>query len=387
MIKKNCKGIKGITLIALVITIIIMLILVAVTITIAVNGGLFGYAGKATRDTEFAKQEELKLADGSLEVNGKKYDSPQGYIDGEESKTWYVEDLLDENGVLTENAFYKDANNEIVEIPKGFKVSDKQDENTKAGGLVIIDEIGNEFVWVPVEFNSTNTDTNENGLDDGFETVFYRSAWNNNARTTGLDSRYVENASNDPTGRYEEMRMSVQNHKGFYVGRYEAGEKENGKTVSKRDKRPDKTYWASSMTNHTDGAVGLCLNMYNDEKYGVVSTMCYGVEWDAMLDFVKDEEHNVTASANWGNYLDTEAEIWKITRTEAQYYKKDSDTEIFTWYDVIDYLNKNVVKLTTGANDNFKAKNIYDVAGNSYEWTMEASGNNARVIRRRKLWR
>ena len=35
---------KGITLIALVITIIVMLILVAVTISMALNGGLFGYA-------------------------------------------------------------------------------------------------------------------------------------------------------------------------------------------------------------------------------------------------------------------------------------------------------------------------------------------------------
>ncbi len=52
--KKN----NGITLIALVITIIVMLILVAVTITIAGNGGLFEYAGKAAQDTEIAKQEE-----------------------------------------------------------------------------------------------------------------------------------------------------------------------------------------------------------------------------------------------------------------------------------------------------------------------------------------
>ena len=58
---------KGITLIALVITIIVMLILVAVTISIAVNGGLFSYAGKAAKDTEKAKKEETSLA--SLRAN------------------------------------------------------------------------------------------------------------------------------------------------------------------------------------------------------------------------------------------------------------------------------------------------------------------------------
>ena len=56
--KKN----KGITLIALVITIIVMLILVAVTINIAVNGGLFDYAGKAARKTEEAKNDEKDWA-------------------------------------------------------------------------------------------------------------------------------------------------------------------------------------------------------------------------------------------------------------------------------------------------------------------------------------
>ena len=53
---------NGITLIALIITIIVMLILVAVTISMAVNGGLFGYAGNAAKDTELAKKQELELA-------------------------------------------------------------------------------------------------------------------------------------------------------------------------------------------------------------------------------------------------------------------------------------------------------------------------------------
>ena len=52
---------KGITLIALVITIIVMLILVAVTISMAVNGGLFEYAGKAVGDTNNALKAEEQL--------------------------------------------------------------------------------------------------------------------------------------------------------------------------------------------------------------------------------------------------------------------------------------------------------------------------------------
>ena len=63
MNKKTKTSTKGITLIALVITIIVMLILVAVTISMAVNGGLFDYASKATKDTKSEINREKKLAD------------------------------------------------------------------------------------------------------------------------------------------------------------------------------------------------------------------------------------------------------------------------------------------------------------------------------------
>ena len=61
------SGHSGITLIALVITIIVMLILVAVTINMAVNGGLFAHAGNAAKGTKEAIKEEQglgSLADG-----------------------------------------------------------------------------------------------------------------------------------------------------------------------------------------------------------------------------------------------------------------------------------------------------------------------------------
>ena len=54
---------RGITLIALVITIIVMLILAAVSITMAVNGGLFDYAQKASQKTEKASNLELELGE------------------------------------------------------------------------------------------------------------------------------------------------------------------------------------------------------------------------------------------------------------------------------------------------------------------------------------
>ena len=61
---------KGITLIALVITIIVMLILVAVTITMAINGGLFEKAGEASGKTNNALSAEQDIANGTVSVDG-----------------------------------------------------------------------------------------------------------------------------------------------------------------------------------------------------------------------------------------------------------------------------------------------------------------------------
>ena len=57
------KGQKGITLVALIITIIVMLILVGVSVTVAIDGGLFSKAKTAGSDyeAEAEKESEGKL--------------------------------------------------------------------------------------------------------------------------------------------------------------------------------------------------------------------------------------------------------------------------------------------------------------------------------------
>ena len=69
MKKTNLNNYKGVTLIALVITIIIMLILVVTTINLAVNDGLFKYAGKATQETEDKKTDELEYTNTEPGMN------------------------------------------------------------------------------------------------------------------------------------------------------------------------------------------------------------------------------------------------------------------------------------------------------------------------------
>ena len=73
---------KGITLIALVITIIVMLILVGVSVTVALNGGLFTTAKEAAEGTASKRNEELNLSDGKVTINGEEYNSIDEYVNG-----------------------------------------------------------------------------------------------------------------------------------------------------------------------------------------------------------------------------------------------------------------------------------------------------------------
>ena len=72
MQKGKLKTQKGITLIALIITIIVMLILVGVSVTVALNGGIFNKAKEAAEGTqsESEKEQLLEIAMGLLGPEG-----------------------------------------------------------------------------------------------------------------------------------------------------------------------------------------------------------------------------------------------------------------------------------------------------------------------------
>ena len=59
---------------------ITMLILVAVTITMAINGGLFENAGRAVGETQNELDKEQQLADGKIQIDGVWYDSIDDYL-------------------------------------------------------------------------------------------------------------------------------------------------------------------------------------------------------------------------------------------------------------------------------------------------------------------
>ena len=395
--KKN----KGITLIALIITIIILLILVGVSLNLLIKGDLFGSAEKAVEGTN-AKVEEQQTA----------VDELMGELDEveKEIEEQQRQDNLPGTRVSENTKYIRDG--KTAWIPKGFTVSGIKSEQSIDNGLVIYDipegitpdwtnpdsvkTKYNQFVWIPVEVTASDTETNIS--------AFRRSAWTANAetggeRTTGLSTSFTEpNATNDTddkTGiakQIAELTKNIYKYGGFYIGRYEAGSETERTSSSgvttlgiKQDMYPyNYVKWGDSMSSiGTTGALYLSNSLYNTNEYGATSMLCTGACWDSMLDFIKDSNHSVKDSTTWGNYINSDT--FEITRGSYAVY---SNYTLGNFNNVGSKYSKTkdtTILLTTGATERNCSKNIYDVAGNFWEWTTESGSSGLRVGRGRLL--
>ena len=386
--RKNYSNQAGITLIALVVTIVVLLILAGVSLNaIFSDSGIIQKAKDAQTKADEATQKDLEEID-SLDQLVNKY-ANGGTTGGKTELKAYDKAEKNADGTLKENAKYTDSEDTTVTIPNGFKVSDvasdgnSDGEQTVSTGLVIQDKDKNEFVWVPVNYTATGT-LDDDGLDSGFKDTFKRSTTissNTEPYGSGYDGEKED---------YIKMMKSVQENKGFYIGRYEAGTTEprtssttgKSKVVVKRDAYPYIYVKWGDKTNTVgeEGAVYLSKNMYSANEIGATSTLCYGVQWDAIMKFVEDSTHSITNSTTWGNYKDN---AWTIERTTAQ-YTDTTNVKTGNWTAITSDKSKTSSAsylLTTGASDTFKVKNIFDLAGNVSEWTMEASSGAGRVPR------
>ena len=101
------KGQKGITLVALIITIIVMLILVAVTISVALNGGLFQKA-KDARDKTVEQQVAEAATVAKAELLTDYYADDKTAVPAEDAVAALVKSYLGEEWTVTAKKGSKD---------------------------------------------------------------------------------------------------------------------------------------------------------------------------------------------------------------------------------------------------------------------------------------
>ena len=374
------KNEKGITLVALIITIIILIILVAVTIKAAFDSNFIGIATKGTENYAEGQVKEEKMIDNTAEYIGEAANNIALVGQGGAEET---PEKPGTEPTLPMAKIYEaiSEDNIIVPVPIGFTPSKEAGEKRVDGGFVIKqDGTQNEFVWIPVTNPSEmfGKDKDENCLGKIYDFSSGKPialnwtetngvmSWTNSTNSkshrepdavTSCDntSSYYENAG--ITGitnasefkeqlqkEFKAMKESVEKYGGFYIGRYETGNLSTDKAVvAKGNTDISNQNWYVQYQKSKTIVQGT----------GVSSSMIWGCQWDATMKwFLKDESTKgyVTDGTKKGNYAGTQEEGNK--------------------------------RIATGSNSDYSVKNIYDMAGNVYDWTIEASSNYCRDFRR-----
>ena len=404
--KKN----KGITLVALVVTIVVLLILAGVSINLVLgNNGIIAKAKDAETKSAEASQNDLKgmnglvsEMEGALAGNGSTGSgSGNGGAGGSGADTKVPAEATAETApYFPDNTFTKK-------------------EGTIDTGLVIQDASGNEYVWVVVpkslynntNYNSNNTKKPSSSTDyANIEyclqqyTVTYRNG------TSFFDVYYADDKNvgwfADATAYNNlknSMLKSVYENGGFYVGRYEAGiDTTTGTNRTSIESQVDGKYPVPTTAPVTKAdaypytyvtrtqAQNLASNVNSGTK---TSSLMFGVQWDLVLAFMHNkgniEDSTLTSnSTTIGNYYNSTFDLdrgkyaqfgqlgntWKnfdsaldsiVVSNETTGKMKKTEQNSY----------QNGILLTTGGTEQSKVMNIYDIAGNVCEWTLEKTSN------------
>ena len=217
-----------------------------------------------------------------------------------------------------------------VWIPEGFRIS-TDSASTVQGGVVIEDKDRNQFVWVPV---ATLAD--------------YKRTW-----YTEYDS-----FSSYSEALPEDEKTSVERYKGFYIGRYEAGDKENTEAKTLR-RSNDVTKTVTIKANQAPynyvtktQAVSLAEGFATKQGYKAKTKLVSSYAWDTTIAFLQKVNSDYGSSSKEGNYRDTTFSYTDITGA--------SKTKARSSY----------VLVPTGQTT--PVCNIYDMGGNVFEWTTES---------------
>ena len=359
-----------------------------------------------TRETEEIGEGEKQTEEGNIEEKEtaeKELKEEESQEEKEEEKTNEEETLNNENaGIATMS---EEENGGIATLA----------EEEAPTTVFELQTSRNQYVWVPVKDVSRIYGVDSNGKLWGKlynyarepESTSSRSPqWsesngvmNSQKNTSYREPDITRNSTNydrdsklqgyrDGIERYQmlsqemeenfyEMIESVKKYGGYYIGRYETGDLGEEKAVVKK--------MNEELGGYINDTYITWYEMYEksknleEEKENIETTMIWGSLWDETLQWllesgaqIQDGEggtREITESdinddsSDWGNYTDATFE-YRTTSGGTSTKNEGSYTRI-----------------PTGSTEYTKANNIYDLAGNVCDWTLEAYAANARIYR------
>ena len=298
-----------------------------------------------------------------------------------------------------------DSSGDKVPVPNGYVGSKVTGENEIDTGYVIYEgeeevnesnieeaqKTRNQYVWIPVPDATTMYGTDENGKKWGKLYTFTTETGDNIDPVTGAKplnwsesdgvmkilstnqkTSYREpdivSVDTDSTIKlkigvwsthefliqleteFNNMIESVQKYKGFYIGRYETGNLNKDIVVVTK--------------GNTDLGSISWYNLYKKSKklknnnLNVETGLIWGNQYDRMLIWLIESKNKTIEelcnSTSWGNYKNS---IFEYVNGKGELITKN---------------NGKSERIPAGSTEYTKANNIYDLAGNVWEWTMES---------------
>ena len=281
-----------------------------------------------------------------------------------------------------------------VPVPKGYTASSVDGEHTVNTGFVIYEgeeavieenkdtaqRERNQWVWVPVTEMSDIYITDEEGKkhgqlwefsETGRTIISYSTTGNREpdilryydsdySLITRLAEENQTNLNDELQKEFENTISSIEKYGGFYIGRYETGDLSKQKIkVVKGNTDLGNQNWYTMYRKSKE--------IIPNENKNVLTSMIWGSLWDHTLNWLVtsgDKEYtDLIDSTSWGNYSNSTFEY------------NDANGNIVT-------KNQNsYTEIPTGSTEYTKANNIYDIAGNITEWSLEASYRGWRAYR------
>mgnify|MGYP005757394237 CR=1 FL=1 len=308
-------------------------------------GGITGTLESLDTSDATATPEDI-LEGETAYVNGEK-------ITGVLSLGGELPELGDITGDEQQNTETQDSLGNRIIIPAGFKVINPE-ANVEDG--IVIEDVsagdentkGSQFVWVPIGIIETSQGKKGIGLgrytfdENGDETLMqaaenYENEIQIKDSKSGEDYYFIESLTTDnkiakDLGDF--LKKAIKSG-GYYIGRYEAGNSNSGSIVSKSGINPYNRVKQSTASN-------LCQNMYSSTNF--TSDLINSYAWDTAIIFIQECSGDKDYSRqNGGN--------------TAESMQKTGES-------ILRYVEN-------GGNEQDERCNIYDMAGNLYEWTTE----------------
>ena len=326
-----------------------MLILAGVALSLTLGDSeLFRRAENAANTWQMAEineQSEMDEAADFIERYENK-NKPLGSVTGEET---------------TNSTVYDKYGNKVV-VPAGFKIINPEDDVTK--GIVIEDvNAGDEytkesqFVWIPIgnvitdnngtivplELGRYTFDDNEGEYHGKPTLVQSAQNWENmsdDIKIQGYFETYYKELSNSSYGNLpaldlEDFVRKVRENNGYYIGRYEAGDSTTTSNYPRNEESEDDNPVTCKSGVYPYNYISqpqaseLCQNMYDNTNFQ--SDLSNSYAWDTAIVFIQTFGENNEYSLQ----SPIKATLAKCGET-------------------------NDIQL-----------NIYDMAGNVYEWSTE----------------